>query len=111
MGRILRENEVALPIKLTNSLATTPAIEFGAWAGGAIIFPAVYTSTSIAIYQAESPTGTFRRMEDGAGNDLSMRATADRAVPLPDAVYKAVFLKFVTSADDSSKDVILVRKG
>lgn len=111
MGRILREGEAYTPIRLTNSLGTTPAIEFAGWAGGSISFPNPYTSTSISIYASDSASGTFRRMEDGAGADLSMRATADRVVPLPDACYKAIYLKLVTNADDSGKDVILVRKG
>lgn len=98
-------------LTLRNSLNDTPAIGVNAFGGGEILFPAGYLSTSLDVYASDDPNGTFVRCEDDSGTDLSMRATAERAVPLPTRVYKSRWIKLVTSADDSSRPVRVVLKG
>lgn len=110
MSRMTRLSDVWVG-KLTSVLGTTPAIPFGQWAGAVLVLPGTYSSTSVAVYTAAAEADTFRPLKDGSGNAVTFTVAQDSAIVLPASVYGCQFLKLVTSADDSSRDVSLCRKG
>jgi len=101
-------NEIT--VTLTNSLATTPAVPCHDYAGGHLLIPAAYSSTTITAYVCSTASGTFLPLYDTDGAAVALTVAASRAYDLPVALFAAHWLKLVTNADDSTRSVTLCQK-
>ncbi|TXH44317.1 MAG: hypothetical protein E6Q97_32800 [Desulfurellales bacterium] len=111
MTLIGRRSDTISSQALTNSLGTTPVIPFAGMAGGVVLIPASYVSTSIDVYCCDASDGTFLRLYKSDGTAVSLTVAASRAVELPSACFGSRLLKFVTSGNDSARPVTFMLKG
>jgi hypothetical protein len=84
-------------LALTASLSTTPALAIENFASGEIFIPAASSITSLTFYVAPTSKGTFLAAYDAAGSAVTMTVTAERAYPLPAAIFGASSVKMVAN--------------
>lgn len=95
---------------LTDDISTTPAIDLQGYAAVQVIFPAAYASTSAGIYVSHREEGDYVRLASADGTNQTITIAASTAVTLSATVFPSWWMKLVTDADDSDKQVILLRK-
>jgi hypothetical protein len=96
--KIERLSSVTNTITATSTAASSPKIPFGAAAGGVLIVDAVAGgATSLAWHVAFGPESTPVPANDGTA-DVTTTIVANKAYPLPDAVFAAPFIVAVTNA-------------
>lgn len=97
MKRIL----VRIPLALTDSLATTPAIPFGDCAGGTIQIPAAFGSPgTLTFYTCDTESGTYLAAYNTSGA-ITISATTARSYPIPVDLFGAAWIKIVAGAAGS----------
>lgn len=99
-GNIQRE-AVTLAKTLDSTLADTPALLVGNYAGGIITIPTGSSITSLEWHVAESENGTYLPLykKDDSAVVTPSTVQAARAYPFPDEVFAAKYLKIKTNAD------------
>jgi hypothetical protein len=97
-NKIERLSSVTSAVVATNSTSTSPKIPFGAAAGGVLVVDAVASgATSLAWHVAFGPELTPVPVNDGTA-DVSTTIVANKAYPIPDALFAAPFIVAVTNA-------------
>lgn len=95
-------------VSVTASAGTTGEIPFEECAGGMIFVPTGSALTSLTFHAAEKSGGTFLPAYDADGNALVRTVAADRAYPIPTALYGAGAIKIV---GNDSGSIVILKKG
>jgi hypothetical protein len=104
-NKIERLCSVTGEIALTDNIATTPAIPFGAAAGATLFVESVSGATSITWHVMHSATGSAAAMDsDGA---VTTAIQAGKAYSLPGVLYAAPFVKAVLDSGTATAVVSL----
>lgn len=107
-NKIERRSSVTSSITV-NALSTCPRIPYGASAGGVIIVTAVSGATTIQWMVApEAATGEAYAVYSG-GSAVTTTISANRAYPVPDALFAAPFI--VPATDAGTATIIVMLKG
>jgi hypothetical protein len=88
-------------IELTDSVATTPNVHYGAVAGGMVFVSAASGASTILWYAAPQASGEFVPVYS-SGEASETAVSPGRAYPIPDACFAAPFLKMVLDAGTAS---------
>lgn len=100
-NKIERRSSVTQTYTLTASAATSPKIPFGTTAGGVFVVDAVSGATSINWYASFGAEATPVQLNDGA-TDVSSTIVANKAYPLPDALFGCEFIVGVANSGTAS---------
>lgn len=97
-----------LSLNLTNSVATTPAINYEGFAGANLLCPATASSTSITIYVGDGAGNYDADFVDQSATALgAITVAAGKRYEIPHCIWSCGDIKIVTSADDSNLKWIL----
>lgn len=86
---------------LTDSAATTAAIEFGDYRAGMVFVPAGSAITSLTFHAAPKGGGTYLPLYTSAGAAVALTVAAGRCYTLPADVAGCKALKMVANAAGS----------
>ena len=105
-----RESDLEV-VKLTNSSATSPTIDFSQHATMGIHIPTGYTSTTLTFY-AHSPADDawWTIYKDDGATQVTLTVTPDKIFALPAAIFAFHEIRIVTNADDSAKKCGVFKK-
>ena len=97
-NKIERMSSVTSTVAVTNSASTSQVIPFGAAGGGVFIVDAVSGgATSLTWHVSFGPELTPRVANDGTA-DVTTTIVANKAYPIPDALFAAPYIVAVTNA-------------
>lgn len=106
-NKIERLSSVTQSMTLTDDVATTPTIPFGAAAGATLFVESVSGASSITWHVMHS-TGTAASALDSDG-PVTTSISAGKAYPFPDALFATPFVKAVCNSGTAS--VVVSLKG
>ena len=90
-------------VTLTNSLATTEALELNGVTSLQVSLPAGYVSTTLTVYSFCPIVGDYLALRDSTNTAVVMTVAASRCQTAPAAVLGCDWVKFVTnSASDNA---------
>lgn len=94
-------------LTITNSLATSEAINFEDEACMTIYTPAAWTSCNVTVYALSPVSGVgYLALVDQAGNTVTFTAAASSAITLTDAIFACTHLKLVS--DQAANNALTV---
>ncbi len=88
-------------VALTDSAATTPAIDIDKYASGEVYIPTGSPITTLTFHVTNISSGTYLPAYDAAGNAVTQTVQAARAYPIPSTVFGASSMKIVVNAAGS----------
>lgn len=83
---------------LNTAIGTTPEINYELMAGGEIRIPAASSITSLTWWSAAEAGGTYLPRMDSSGTAVTQTVAAEKAYPIPDALFGCKCLKCVVNA-------------
>ena len=108
-SKIKRISSTYADLLLTNSLSTTAAVSFDDEASIVLYLPATWTACNLYVHALSPSTSLYYPVIDTAGNAVTIAssvAVASKAIAVPDAIFAATSLKFVT--DNAANNAIVV---
>ena len=94
-------------LTITNSLATTEAINFEDEAILVIYTPAAWTNCTVTVYALSPVSGVgYLPLVDSGGNAVSFTAEASKSIVVSEATFACTWLKLVSS--DAANNALTV---
>lgn len=106
-NKIERLSSVTQAMTLTDDVATTPAIPFGASAGATLFVVSVSGATSITWHVLHAPGATACAMD--SDGPVTTAIQAGKAYAFPDSLFATPFVKAVLNGGTAS--VVVSLKG
>lgn len=97
--RIKRESTIHTGVAVDNSaLASSTEIDITSYSSGSVFVPSGSSLTTLTWYAAEKCGGTYHAAYDSAGSAVTQTVAADRAYPIPAALFGASAIKAIGNA-------------
>jgi hypothetical protein len=89
-------------VTIANGASASNALDIREFASGMIRLPSAMTGTAFAIHGCDTVDGTFVAIEGTDGNALAMTFAVSTWMTVPEAVFGASYIKFVSNGTEGA---------